>query len=411
MIKRITIEQLDIGMFVVGLDQTWMDTPFLSHKFLIETKEQIDKLKKYNVTNIDIDTDKGKDHKEAVSIEVINKKIDEDIEKQIKIQKTGLEPDKVSFEEEMVESKKIHGEVRRVVEDTMMDARIGQNVDVEKLNTVVDSMIESLYRNKNTLLSLSRLKSYDAYTFHHSVNVAILALAMGRHMGYSKEDLQILGVGGLLHDLGKTMIPESILNKPGKLTEEEFDMVKNHVNYGVDIVSKTEDVHPESLKIVQDHHERYNGKGYQRGLKGEELSKFNLITGIADSYDAITTDRPYKKGKLPYEALREIFTLKDFFPQMYLEKFIQCMGIFPVGSIVRLNSKEIGIVIMVNHAKLIRPKVRIIFDKLGNRIFEHKVCNLNIKKLSGDGYLKDIVGVIDPKEIGVDPNSYINYLP
>ncbi|MFQ5455683.1 MAG: HD-GYP domain-containing protein [Nitrospirota bacterium] len=412
MIKRIPVNDLEIGMYVVDFDRPWIDTPFLFHKFLIKSTKEIDKIKKYDIRFIEIDTEKGRDHKKAVPMEEVNRKIDENIKKDIK-QIEALhseEMDEIPFEEEIEESKRIYNEAKNVVKNVMNSVRIGKNIDVEKVNGVVDNMIDSLYRNKNTLLSLSRLKDFDEYTFFHSINVSILSLAMGKHMGYPRSDLQIIGRGGLLHDIGKVKIPETIFNKIVSLTEDEFSLIKRHVEFGVDILSSSGDVPQKSLIMASQHHERYDGRGYPKGLAGEQITTFGVIAGLADVFDAVTTERTYQRAKLPYEGLRILYKLKGAFPDDLLEKFIQCMGIFPVGSLVELDTGDIGIVIAVNHKELLQPRVKLIFNRKMIRYQKTIIVDLSEKKSDGSDYQIKVVNTLNPRDMGIDPDKYINAL-
>lgn len=410
MIKRIPIEDLELGMYVVGLDTPWIRTPFLIHKFLIKSVKQIDKLRDYGVKWVDIDTSKGKDHKNALPVEASSEEFDNNFEKLAQHVTPKGDIPGVSYEEEIVQSKRVYRDVKKLVEETMNDVRLGRGIHMPKLNEASDSMINSLLRNKNAFLSLARLKSYDQYTFYHSVNVSILSLSVGIFLDYHRTELQMLGAGGLLHDIGKTRVPDNILNKPGKLTEAEFSIIKKHVEYGQQILANTENIPKNSLIMLLEHHERFDGSGYPQGLKGKDISYPGGIAGIADVFDALTTERVYKKAMLPQDALREMYKMgKSFIPSL-LERFIQCIGIYPVGSLVKLNTGETGLVIENDLSDLLRPKVRLIMDRRGYWEPQLKVADLKKKNLQTNMYFREIKGLVNPKTLGLDPNIFIESL-
>ncbi len=270
----------------------------------------------------------------------------------------------------------------------MQDIRLGKNVESEKVKRVVQKMADSIFRNPDALASLTRIKGYDEYTFVHSINVCILCLTLGRHVNMERESLEQIGIGALLHDAGKMKIPSYILKKPGKLTATEFAEIKKHPIYSIEILEKTGGLSEESKLVALQHHERYAGHGYPFSLKGEEIRKSAQVAAIADVYDAITTARCYKQAISPYEALQEMYlSANRDFNQFLMEKFIQCMGIYPIGTLVLLNTQEIGIVCSVNHQELLRPNVLLLFKDPKERYRWPRVVSL-MEKDDNSGYFK-----------------------
>jgi HD-GYP domain-containing protein (c-di-GMP phosphodiesterase class II) len=304
--------------------------------------------------------------------------------------------DRTAYDEELRCARRVHAKAKLVVQDLLRDARMGRSVDGEKANRVVDEMIDSIFRNPDALTSLSRLKSFDEYTFHHSVNVCVLSLALGRHLGIVKGELRALGVGALLHDFGKITVPPEILNKPGRLSVQEFQRVRAHPLHGAKMLMQCSDLTDGCATVALNHHERFDGRGYPRGLSGLEIGKFGLISAIVDVYDAITSDRVYHRAVTGHEAVKKIYEWgkTDFYP-LYVQKFIQCLGIYPTGSVVRLDSGELGVVSKQNPDHLLRPWVRIVRDRSGAPLpGPVEVCLSDLGAGEGRSYARSIVAAL-----------------
>ena len=270
----------------------------------------------------------------------------------------------IPFSEEIIHAQEVKEEAGNVVRDFMEDARTGRGIETGKAKEVVAGMIESVFRNQDALLSLARLKDYDNYTFGHSVNVSILALALGRYLGLSRAELYQLGTGALLHDTGKMLVPDTILNKPTSLTLDEFDEIKKHVTYSMEILTKSGNIDERSVNIAYQHHEKFNGSGYPNGLAGEEIDYFGRLVSIVDVYDALTSKRVYEPdNKTANVAVKMIFSVKgQHFDPALLGPFVKCLGIYPVGSFVSLNTGETALVKSTNRKNLLKPTVLVIYD-------------------------------------------------
>jgi len=256
---------------------------------------------------------------------------------------------------------------------------------------------------------LSQLKDADEYTALHSLRVCILALTFGRHPDFNREELNLLGVGALLHDVGKMKVPVEILNKPGRLTDKEFEIMKSHVPEGVKILNSADGIADASIQVAANHHERYAGGGYAGGVAGDRIGSFGLISGIVDCYDAITSDRVYHSGLSAYEALTKMYSWRstDFHPGL-IEQFIQCMGIYPVGSLVELTDGRVGVVITVNRKRRLRPRVALVLKEDKTPYRKPKLVNLvDLEEAQGQD-APSIVKVLQPGEYGINP---IDYLP
>ncbi|MBI5747981.1 MAG: HD-GYP domain-containing protein [Nitrospinae bacterium] len=283
---------------------------------------------------------------------------------------------------------------------------MGKSISSGDAKKAVNNMADSIMRNRDALLCLSQIKSKDEYTSFHSINVCILCLAFGRHMGYSEIELKTLGIGALLHDIGKTKVPDEILNKAGKLTPEEFEIMKKHTIYSAEILSKTHGIPQKALEIPLQHHERYNGTGYPRGLKGDEIGVSGMLSSIADVYDAITSTRVYHTGVLPHDALKRMYEWKgkDFHNGL-LEQFIKCVGIYPPGTIIKLQTGEVGVVVSVNRANVLKPRIAVVIDGQNKRYTPPKTL-----EMSNGGGKWNIKEILEPASCGINPQEIMKGL-
>jgi len=408
-LKTIPVHRLKIGMYVEDLDRPWLDTPFLFHSKKIKRHEDIDKLVKYGIKTVTIDTDKGLDCEEQPSILDINEKAhltDRAEDFHPSISETGY-TDPIGLDEELPRAKEIKSNVSAVIKDVFNDVRMGKSFEVKEIKAQVSQIVDSVFRNRDALLCLANLKDYDDYTFVHSVNVCLLAVSFGRHLGLSKERLEDIGLGGLLHDIGKTRIPEEILNKPGRYTEEEYKIMRRHVTFGMEILRGYEHISQEAMLLPAQHHERYNGTGYPNNLYGEKISLIGQIGSLSDVYDALTYNRVYHKASSCHSAIKRLYEWADtLFNRTLVEKFIKCIGIYPFGSFVELNTGQCGIVVSVNHQALLRPNVLIILDKEKN--LQSPVMVDLSKETDDRGHLAySIERELDPSAFGVNINQYI----
>ncbi|MDP2690580.1 MAG: HD-GYP domain-containing protein [Deltaproteobacteria bacterium] len=272
--------------------------------------------------------------------------------------------DPVEFKEEIKEAKKVRDEAEEIVREFSRDFRMGNGINSPKVHKTVGKMIGSIFRNRDALTSLVRIKSFDEYVFTHSVNVCILSLIIGRNMGLSRGKLNDIGMGAILHDVGKMLVPAHILNKPGALTPEEFDEVKKHSRLGAEVLGMSKDIKDDSLQIILRHHESYNGKGYPDGLRGEDIHIYARIAAVADIYDAMTSDRIYRKAISPNEVLQKMYMLRfTHYDPEFVERLIKSLGIYPVGTLVGLNTGELAIVRKQDPLHPLKPTILLFFNK------------------------------------------------
>lgn len=300
--------------------------------------------------------------------------------------------------------RKVYGRALKVVDKIFHDVRLGKIPSSSEALEVVRSMVQLTLAEPHALFALSMLKDYDNYTFTHSVNVSVIALAVGRACGLTEEQLRILGLGGLLHDLGKLKIDLDIINKPGRLTDEEFEQIKTHPRTGAELVKEMEGVTPEVVDIVLGHHLRYDREGYPADVKGHVVSTLVDMAAIADTYDAITTLRSYQRPSTPRKAitrLREVVAAGGLHPQ-FVERFITSLGTYPVGSLVRLDGGEIGLVVWVDTKDPDSVRVKILFDHNGTLLPEPRRRDLQ----GADS--RHIIAEVDPYTKGIEITDYLD---
>ncbi len=362
-------------MFVCELDRPWVETPFLFQGFEIHTNDELEELT-HLCQYVFIDDGRGDDavitprgpaptaprivqehtrsRKQPSSFTVLKKFSHGRVP-------PPTYPDTATLEQEVPRAKEIVQQSRNLVFSMMDDARLGHALDTARAKNTVNHMVESILGNPDALMCFNQLKKKDEYTATHSLRVCVLALAFGRHLGFTPQELNLLGIGALLHDIGKTKVPIDILNKPGKLDEKEFEIMRRHVPFGVEILEKNRGIPLPSIEVAKLHHERFNGHGYATGLRGEAIGLFGSIGAIVDCYDAITSDRSYHDAMSSHEALRKMYSWrrKDFHPRL-LEQFIKCMGIYPIGSVVEMNTGDVGVVVSINRTRRLRPRVALV---------------------------------------------------
>lgn len=361
MIKKIRVEDLERGMFVTDLNTPWAEHPFVANRVVVRKAQDIDAMRLAGMEVVYIDTAKGKDSSKAVPLVEANRHIDEDVRRVAEGTPDSEPTPLVPFELEFQRARELYDDAKTVVKNQFAEVKQGGKVDGQAAESSVTDMISSIFQNRDAYLSLSRLKSFDEYTFHHSVNVAVLSLNLAVTLGILERELLRLGIGAILHDMGKVLIPDGLVQKRGPLDPKEFEVVKTHSLHGAKLLLDARGVPVDCAAVPLSHHERYDGSGYPRHVSGPGVGKFGLITAIADVYDAMTSDRPYQKGMPPTLALKKIYEWSGtHFHPLYVQRFIQCVGIYPVGTVVRLDTPQLGVVLRQNRGNLLRPWVRLV---------------------------------------------------
>ncbi len=269
--------------------------------------------------------------------------------------------DVVTVEEEVPRAQAAVANASDLLEKLVKDIRIGQSFEIERVEEIVDEMVESVVRNPDAAMWVARLREEDISTYGHGLQVSVYLTAFGRHLGFPKPQLEQLAQIGLLLDIGKIKLPRYLLEKQGRLTTEEYEEAKRHVQHGIDILSETENIDPEIIRGIEQHHERMNGSGYPKGYAGEEIGIYGRMAGIVDTFAALTNHRPYAAAASSYEALRSISGWAgDFFHEPLVQQFVSSIGVFPVGSLIELSSGEVAIVVAHNKVRRLKPRVLVV---------------------------------------------------
>jgi len=408
--KKVDVKDLQIGMYVCEVDRPWLETPFLFQGFPVNSRADI-KMIQQICKYVYIDIEKGLDAQTSVPAAVAHKRVVEEMTRTIKHPAPPKDhyPIRVPLKRETPVARKIHKKTRRLIDRFLEDVRLGRSIDSASAKVVVTEMAESIMRNPNALTWFTLLKKKDEYTSIHSMNVCILALAFGRHLGLSKDKLTELGVGALLHDIGKLKIPEQLLRKTEKLSKAEFELMRSHTTRGKEILEQTPGLPTSAADIAYSHHERNDGHGYPLGRNAEALSLFSKMVAIVDVYDAITSDRAYHDAISPHSALRDMYEWRESdFDGALVENFIQCLGIYPAGTLVELSSGDLGIVVEVNPLWHLRPKVLLILDPDRKRRAAPALVDLASLAADDSGRPLEIRNVLEPGSYGVDLWEYVN---
>jgi putative nucleotidyltransferase with HDIG domain len=363
MIKKIHVRDLIPGMYIHDLNCEWMEHPFLTNSFRVDGEARIAKIRSLGIQEVYIDTDRGLDLPNAPTA----REAQVDLQRRMEtIVASPLEqPSRVALAEEAPRAKQLHGEANRVIRNLMtnMRLRLGAQIEIDRMAPLVESMVDSIFRNQNALLPLAGLKQHDTYTFEHSVSVCALMVAFARELGLPRQTIRDVAMGALLHDVGKAMVPDHILNKPASLTANEFARIKEHVVYSVRILEQTPDIAPVTINVAAQHHERHDGSGYPHRLKREEISLYGQMASIVDVYDAISSNRVYHRGLQPSAALKKLLEWSEhYFEPRLVHSFIRAIGIYPAGSLVRLASGRLAVVREQNEGSLLYPRVEVIYN-------------------------------------------------
>jgi putative nucleotidyltransferase with HDIG domain len=403
MLKKVDPSQLKVGMYIHDLSCDWMTHPFVRNRFVIASQDEIQKIVKAGIHDVVIDSDKGLDVEHAPTLaesqEATERELAELARQPAKIIKTSLG-------EELQRAAQIRHQAAGVMRNVMADARLGKAIEIGAVQPVVQNITESILRNPGALLGLLRIKTKDDYTFLHSVSVCALLVAFCNARGLDEDITRQAGLGGLLHDTGKALVPDAILNKPGPLTDEEFAVIKKHPEDGWNILRQSPEVPQIALDITRHHHERRDGTGYPDKLAGDQISELAQMAAIVDVYDALTADRVYHKGIPAAAALRKIYEWsKHHFNQQLVQEFMRCVGIYPVGTLVLLESGRLGVVVEPHESNLLAPKVNVFFNTRTNVYIKPETIDLSRGLGFGGG--DKIVGHESPSRWNVDPMRFM----
>ncbi|MGH1485771.1 MAG: HD-GYP domain-containing protein [Cellvibrionaceae bacterium] len=362
-IRQITVDQLQVGMFITEGNNNWVPDKNFSRQGLVTRSEVIEQIRALGVESLYIDTSKGKDCEPQTQSNTSDQQNGKKASSKQQ-QTSQLPAPKVSVSQEMENAKKIQQEATALIGRCMADIKVGKVIDVAPVTDMASDMVESLTQNHNALTCVTQLREKDRYLMEHSFNVSVLMGILASSMGYKGNTLEEIVTGALLHDIGKIRIDDKVLHKPGKLTDDEWVEMKNHVTYGEDVLSNSKGISQIIIDICAQHHERLDGSGYPRGLSADEIPIHSRMAAIVDVYDAITADRVYHKGMAPTQALKKLmeWSSEGQLDQQLIYQFIQAIGVYPAGTVVELDNQKLAIVTEANPSEQNKPKVLQMYD-------------------------------------------------
>lgn len=409
-LRTIPVEHLRPGMFVHDLQSGWLAHSFWRRRFLIKDEETILRLRKdESIREVVIDVARGLDvdpvalaptpDQTRERFAALDRRYREVIERRAERQRSST-----TIDEERARMRFLRQESIVAVRDLMGNVRVERQVDLQRIEPVIEKMMGAVMRHQDALIPLLRLKDHDQYSFQHSVSVAALSLAFGATLGFDEVTLRQVALGALLHDIGKACTPEHILNKPGRLSDDEMIRMREHVVDSHRILAETPGISQLALESASFHHERFDGSGYPYGLVGDDIPIHAQVVSIADAYDAMTSGRCYQHRIEPTDALRRMFgAANQHFREDMLQAFTRTVGIYPVGSLVRLDNEHLAIVLEVDRDNLLKPRLQVIFDIRGQCYVPPYELNLARRRAAPSivDYESYARWGIDPKQLQV----------
>ncbi|MFQ3229205.1 HD-GYP domain-containing protein [Reinekea sp.] len=400
MIKKIKIDHLKPGMYVSDLNNQWVPAGNKSRSGKIGSLATIEKIRKLGITEIYIDTNKGIDCAKGECLEIDPvKQLQAHQFESLKTQSdANHSPKRIPLETSRDNAEKSYSQAKGLIGDILEDIKNGKGIDAQAVDATTDDLIHSLNENENALACLSFIRTKDEYLLEHSVNVGILLGIFCRARRIEPDVMRQVVAGGILHDIGKILVPNEILNKPGKLSGAEWEEMKRHVTYGEQILDVTAGLSDITRSICRQHHERLDGSGYPRNLPAKEITEFGRMSAICDVYDAVTADRVYHTGMAPNDALRKLVEWSIF----HLDKelvydFIRSLSVYPVGTLVELSNGRAGVVLEANRRSPKHPVIKVFYNVRHEHHIEQEIVNLDDKKVS-----MEIINTLDARALKID---------
>lgn len=381
---KIRPDQARIGMYVSGFGGSWFDHPFWKAKFVLQSEEDIDRIRTSGVRYVLIDDELGAGPEESAA-ESRQAPAPPRAAPPASVRRPRASPPPARPQSDREKARAVFSQSGKIIRYVFDGARLGRAVRIADVAAIVDDVSETVKRQPRTLLDVVRLKKKDEYTYLHSVAVCALMLHVARQMGRSEEEIRDYGLAGLLHDLGKMGVSDDILNKPGKLTEAEFDVMRGHPDYGYNLLVEASGSSEVVLDVCRLHHEKVDGTGYPLRLRGTDIPFAARLGAICDVYDALTSHRTYKQASSPMEAVAMMWSWDGHFDRDLLFKFMQGISVFPAGMLVQLRSNRLGVVLEPGHGKA-QLHVLAFYSTRERSLIEREVVKIK-SNLANDGIL------------------------
>ncbi|TDJ66651.1 MAG: HD-GYP domain-containing protein [Proteobacteria bacterium] len=401
---KIAANQVAKGMYVANLDRPWGETPFPFQGFVVEKESELRGLLTY-CSHVFIDVEKG--------ISPSSSDLGKPAPLPANTPPAPLPKPSVIYEKEtpieyeLKIAKEVRDAVCGKVIEFMDEIRSGKTPNISSIKQAMSQMEQSILRNPDAFMGLRQLKKKDAYSYMHCIDCSALSVAFGRQLGLPAEQIHDLAMGALLFDIGKTKIPEKLLKKPGKLTEEEFSTVKMHVEFSLGIVDADKSTTPQMRAMIATHHERFNGTGYPKQLRGGQIPLHGRIAAIVDFYDAVTSERPYSPAMSPHDAIKYLYKFRNtHYQDELIEQFIQTIGAYPIGTLVQLSTGEVAIVIEQNQVRRLFPKIIVILDQNQKSLDHPPIRDMMLDANEDPDNLVTIKKSLKPGSYGIDPEDF-----
>jgi HD-GYP domain-containing protein (c-di-GMP phosphodiesterase class II) len=403
---RVDVNDLKPGMFVCELDRPWLGTPFVLQGFTIDNSQDIDTLAQF-CSHVYIDERRSR------SFTTVHPSLLQAASASLQTRAGGgnrTYRDTHSWQQELHKARPIIEKLNETIETTLHAIVNNSPYDLSKLRYIVGPMVDSVIRNPDASIWLIRLRDQDDYQYKHALGVAVWVTALGRQLGLPREDLAHLAFGGVLLDIGKLKIPSEILQKTGSLNREEYEQIKRHVQFSVDLMKVHGAISQDVFNMVAHHHERYDGSGYPLGLASTDIPLFSRIAAIADSYDAMTSRRHYASAVSPSVAVSKLYEARNLLYQAELiEEFIQAIGIYPAGTLVELSDGRVGVVVAEYRTRRLRPRVLILLDEEKHVLEQPVALNLMETKKDARGKPLHISRSLEPGSYDLRPDQLYRY--
>ena len=400
--KEVSVQDLQFGVYISALDRPWTEVPLMFQGFVLKQDRELELLKKH-CKKVVIDTEKGPDLEDRKLLGGGPKgpSVLATIKEKVKYE------EQASVDVELPRARAAQANTEVVIQDMFGSVKAGKAIDAPRVREAVTSMTDSVVRNPDAMLLLAKMKEKGERNLDRAVGVSIYMITFGRFLQLPREQLDLLGMLGLLQDVGKMRLPSELLEKKDPLSDAEHQTCRSHVTHSVNILKESTGIPPELPGLAGLHHERYDGTGYPKGMKGQEIGLFGTIGGLVDCFDALTHPRPYGEALAPSNALSMLYNWRDTrFDGPLVEQFIQCIGIYPVGAIVELNSGEMGIVIAQNLARRLQPRVMVVLDANGQPKKPQVILDLaRDPKMNADTPYR-IKRTMEKGSVNIDPSEF-----
>lgn len=387
--KKIPLSQLKIGMYVLSIFTKNKDVNIKSEGYILK-ESSIEQLKKSHVNYVVIDPSRTKQDEEKNKNNIATPKVISP--------KKAIKESTTSLDTEIKTANKLYHNAKVLQEKILHDITLNKVIDTAAVQESTNAIVDSIFRNQDALSCMSRLRFKGDYLVEHSLNVSILMTILCKHMNIERKVMEELALGAFLHDIGKVLIPDNILNKPGGFAKEEYEIMKTHVLLGVKVLEDTPNLPDIVMSVVKEHHERLDGKGYPYKLAAKDISVYGRMIAIVDSYDAMTAERVYKAGMHPIKAFKILISESpNSYDKALVEQFIQCLGLYPIGTLVKLNSGKVGLISRLNKNKPLNPFVRVFYNTRLNQVITMEELDLSKPK-----YNDQIESCVKPEEFNLD---------